>query len=238
MTATPPAPETKAPVSPPAVCRVGIVEDHTLMREGMKLFVDSLPGFRCIWQASTAQEAVAMFNREEPDMALVDITLPDRNGLEIVKDLRATRPHVKVLVLSMHDEELYAQRALKAGARGYVMKNAPYDTLKMALTRVAEGGIVVSQAMSERILAAYSSGTKPRGDDGLHALTDREFEVFQMIGEGKSTSHIAESLRISTKTVDVHKMNIRTKLNLREGSELTVFAVRWVEGRNRGTQGA
>ena len=237
MTANPINPTEKSAGNTPPVCRVGLVEDHTLMREGMKLFVDSVPGFQCVWSAATAQETVAMLEREVPDVLLVDITLPDRNGLEIVKDLRATHPEVKVLVLSMHDEELYAQRALKAGARGYIMKNAPYDSLKVALKRVAEGGIVVSQAMSERILAAFSSGSKPRTEDGLHSLTDREFEVFQMIGEGKNTGHIAEALRISTKTVDVHKMNIRGKLNLREGGDLTVFAVRWAEGRNRGAGG-
>ena len=215
------------------VHRVGLVEDHTLMREGMKLFIASVPGFRCVWAASSAQEAIAMMGREEPEILLVDITLPDRNGLEIVKDLRITYPEVKVLVLSMHDEELYAHRALKAGAKGYIMKNAPHDSLKAALQRVAEGGIFVSRAISERILAAYSSGSKPRIDDGLHSLTDREFEVFQMIGEGKITAQIADALRISTKTVDVHKMNIRTKLNLHEGTELTVYAVRWTEGQNR-----
>ena len=203
------------------------------MREGMKLFVDSIPGFRCIWSAGTAQETAQNIDLEAPDVLMVDITLPTRNGLEIVKDLRATHPQVKVLVLSMHDETLYAQRALKAGARGYVMKNAPHDFLKAALIRVAEGGIVVSQAMSERILMAFSEGTKPRADDGIHSLTDREFEIFQMIGEGKSTGEIAEALRISTKTVDVHKANMRAKLNLREGTDLTVFAVRWVEGLRR-----
>jgi DNA-binding NarL/FixJ family response regulator len=226
-------PETAAENDPPGV-RVGLVEDHTLMREGTRLFVDSVPGFRCVWAASSAQEAVAMLNREAPDVLLVDITLPDRSGLEIVKDLHATHPDIKILVLSMHDEELYAQRALKAGARGYIMKNAPYASLKAALMRVAEGGIFVSQAMSERILEAFSSGAKPRAEEGLHSLTDREFEVFQMVAEGKSAGQIAEALRISTKTVDVHKMNIRTKLNIRESGELTVYAVRWREAQNRG----
>jgi DNA-binding NarL/FixJ family response regulator len=234
MSKTPNNPPEKTRGKEPPVCRVGLVEDHTLMREGMKLFVDSLPGFRCIWSASSAQETFAMVEQEAPDVILLDITLPDRNGLEIVKDLRATHPEIKVLILSMHDEELYAQRALKAGARGYIMKNAPYEALKTAILRVAEGGIVVSQAMSERILAAYSSGSKQRSDDGLHSLTDREFEVFQLVAEGKNAGQIAEALRISTKTVDVHKMNIRTKLNIREGGDLTVYAVRWLEAQNRG----
>ena len=203
------------------------------MREGMKLFVDSIPGFKCVWLAGSSQEVTANISREEPDVLMVDITLPTRNGLEIVKDLRATHPAVKVLVLSMHDETLYAQRALKAGARGYIMKNAPHDSLKAALIRVADGGIVVSQAMSERILLAFSEGPKLRTEEGIHALTDREFEIFQMIGEGKNTGQIGEALRISTKTVDVHKANMRAKLNLREGTELTVFAVRWVEGQKR-----
>ena len=148
-------------------CRVALVEDHTLMREGMKAFIETIPGFRWVWSAASAQEAIAKLDQTVPDLMLMDITLPDRNGLEIVKDLRATHPEIKILMLSMHDENLYAPRALKAGARGYVMKSAPHDAIKAAIIRVAEGGIAVSPMMSERILAEYSSGNKLRGEAGL-----------------------------------------------------------------------
>ena len=171
---------------------------------------------------------------DPPDMMLVDITLPDRNGLEFIKDLHALRPELAVLVLSMHDEAYYAHRALKAGARGYIMKNVGYDQYEAALRKVAGGGTWLSDAVSEQILQAYSSGTLPRQEGGLDALTDREFEIFQLMGEGRGTHEIAESLRISPKTVDVHRMNIRNKLKLEDGSAVTRFAIRWVESRRLG----
>lgn len=216
------------------VVRVAIVDDHTMMRDGIRLFVESLDGFAFAWHAGSAAEAIAMLERDTPDLMIIDITLPDRTGLELIKDVRLLRPKLPLLALSMHDEKLYAQRALKAGARGYVMKNSPHGVLERALRRVMEGGIAVSEEMSEEILKAFSSGSAASVSGGLSSLSDREFEVFQLVGEGRNTGQIAEALRISTKTVDVHKMNIRSKLNLRDGTELTAFAIRWVEGQSRG----
>lgn len=219
-----------------ADARVAIVDDHTMMRDGIRLFVESLDGFAFAWHAGTAAEAIAMLERDTPDLMIVDITLPDRTGLELIKDVRLLRPKLPVLALSMHDEKLYAQRALKAGARGYVMKNSPHKVLERALRRVMAGGIAVSDEMSEEILKAFSAGGSTAMSGGLSSLSDREFEVFQLVGEGRNTGQIAEALRISTKTVDVHKMNIRAKLNLRDGTELTAFAIRWVEGQSRGAR--
>ncbi|MBL9153620.1 MAG: response regulator transcription factor [Verrucomicrobiales bacterium] len=211
--------------------RVAIVDDHTLMREGVQLFIESLPGFTCIWTAGSAREAVGKLEQTPPDLLVVDISLPDRNGLELVKDVVAMKADLPILVLSMHDEKLYALRALRAGAKGYVMKNASHQVLEASLRRVASGGIGVSPAVSEMVIGAYSSGGKVRPEEGLHSLSDREFEVFQLIGEGQSTNQIAESLRISPKTVDVHRMNIRMKLNLEDGAALTRWAIRWTESR-------
>ncbi len=162
---------------------------------------------------------------------MVDISLPDRSGLELIKDLRLLRPKLPMIAISMHDEKLYAQRALKAGARGYVMKSAPQKVLEQALHRVASGGIAVSEEMSEEILKAFSTGNGSESKDTISELSDREFEVFVLIGQGKNTGQIAEALRISTKTVDVHKMNIRAKLGMNETGELAYFAIRWAEGQ-------
>ncbi len=211
--------------------RVGIVEDHTLMREGMRFFVDSQDGFECVWQAGTAQEAVAKLETETPDVLIVDITLPDRNGLELIKDLKSSHPKVEILVLSMHEEDLYVQRAIRAGAKGYLMKNAPHSTLEDALRRVAAGQLAVSPSMSEQILKAFTSGASPESDNVLHSLTDREFEVYHLMGEGHSTHQIADMLHISPKTVDVHRMNIKTKLGLEDGAAVTRHAIRWAEAK-------
>lgn len=211
--------------------RVAILDDHTMMRGGMKVFIDSLPEFACCWEAGDCRTASAKIESDMPDLLLVDITLPDRNGLEFVKDMHAVHPQLPMLVLSMHDEAYYAHRALKAGAKGYIMKNVSHDEYEAALRKVSGGGTWLSEKVSEQILQAYSSGSLPRQEGGLETLTDREFEIFQLMGEGRGTHEIAEALRISNKTVDVHRMNMRNKLKLEDGAAVTRYAIRWVESR-------
>jgi DNA-binding NarL/FixJ family response regulator len=217
--------------SPPTITRVAIVDDHTMMREGWRLFVENATDLAFAWVAGDASEAMRKVDEDTPDVLVVDISLPDRSGLELIKDLRLLRPKMPMIAISMHDEKLYAQRALKAGARGYVMKSAPQKDLELALHRVAAGGIAVSEDMSEEILKAFSTGHTAEPKDSISDLSDREFEVFVLIGQGKTTGQIAEALRISTKTVDVHKMNIRSKLGMNESGELAYFAIRWAEGQ-------
>lgn len=213
--------------------RVAIVDDHAMMREGLRLFIDNTPDMRCVWLAGDASDAVQQVEGNTPDVLIVDISLPGRSGLELIKDIRLLRPQLPILAVSMHDEKLYAQRALKAGARGYVMKSAPHKTLGGAIRRILSGSIAVSEEMSDEILRTFFSGapSEQPGKDGLSDLSDREFEIFRLIGEGKNTGQIADVLRISTKTVDVHKMNIRTKLNILDGNQRTFFAIRWTEGQ-------
>lgn len=220
--------KSTTPKSPERL-RIAIVDDHTMMREGVRLLLDNREDMVCAWTAGTASEALSKVDDDTPDVLVVDISLPDRSGLELIKDLKLLRPKLPMLAVSMHDERLYAQRALRAGARGYLMKSAPHKVLEQALRRVAAGGIAVSDEMSEEIVKAYSTGTMSEGKDQLSALSDREFEVFTLIGRGKNVAQIAESLRISTKTVDVHKMNIRTKLGMSDPGELAYFAIRWVD---------
>ncbi|SKA89605.1 two component transcriptional regulator, LuxR family [Prosthecobacter debontii] len=211
--------------------RVAIVDDHTMMRGGMKVFIDSLPDFDCCWTSEDARDAMLQLENERPDILIMDITLPDRNGIEVVKDIHALYPELPILMMSMHDETYYALRALKAGAKGYVMKNVSHDIYERALHRIADGGTWLSEAMSEQMIKVYTNGPRRDSDDGLEVLTDREFEVFQLIGEGKSTHQVADALHISTKTVDVHRSNIRTKLKMEDGSAVVRFAIRWIESR-------
>ncbi|MCW0217052.1 MAG: response regulator transcription factor [Prosthecobacter sp.] len=229
---TPPS----VPSTPTPKKRVAIVDDHTMMRGGMKAFIESLPDFDCCWTAGDAREAMTLVESDLPDILLMDITLPDRNGIEVVKDIHALHSDLPILMMSMHDEAYYALRALKAGAKGYMMKNISYDIYERALRRVAEGGTWLSEAMSEQMIQVYTSGTRRDGEDGLDVLTDREFEVFQLIGEGKSTHDVAEALHISTKTVDVHRSNIRSKLKMEDGSAVVRFAIRWIESRRAVSQ--
>ncbi|QIF04539.1 response regulator transcription factor [Roseimicrobium sp. ORNL1] len=211
------------------VQRVAIVDDHTFMREGMKQFIDSLEGFECAWTAPNATDALTQLDTDMPDVLVVDITLPGRSGLELIKDVHALHPNLPLLVLSMHEETLYAHRAIKAGAKGYLMKSADYEVFERALRKVAAGKLWLSEDIADNILEAFTSGTSPKGTDGLDALTDREFEVFQLLGEGRSTPQIAEAMRISPKTVDVHRANIRAKLKLEDGAAVTRHAIRWGE---------
>jgi len=215
--------------------RVALLDDHTMMRGGMKVFIDSLPDFECCWEAGDCKTAMEKIEADLPEIMLVDITLPDRNGLEFIKDVHSIHPELAMLVISMHDEAYYAHRALKAGAKGYMMKNMGYEMYEAALRRVASGGSWLSEAVSEQIFQAYTTGARPRMEGGLDALTDREFEIFQMMGDGRGTHEIASALRISPKTVDVHRMNIRQKLKLEDGAAVMRFAIRWVESRKLGT---
>lgn len=221
----PPSP-TKAS---PAKVRIAIVEDHTMMREGLKQFINDEPDMEVCWTAASVPEALAELQHCRPDMLTADITLPGRNGLELIKDVLAIAPGMPILVISMHDESLYTQRVLKCGAKGYIMKDAPHSDLMAAIRRVTQGKVWLSEKMSEEILDAFSGGAPKRRVDSVHKLSDREFEVFQLLGDGKSTNQIGESLHISTKTVDVHKSHIREKLGLEDSSAVLRHAIRWAE---------
>lgn len=213
------------------VRKVAIVDDHTLMREALARLVGELDGFSCCWTAGDAAEALAQVEADRPDLLITDMTLPGRNGLELIKDALALAGGLPILVVSMHDETLYAQRILKAGARGYIMKDASTPSLLEAIRKVADGGIWVSPSMSNQIIQAFSGQGNGGKVEGVHRLTDREFEIFQLIGEGRSKASLAKSLNISPKTVDVHRAHIREKLELEDSAAVLSYAVRWVEMR-------
>jgi DNA-binding NarL/FixJ family response regulator len=217
--------------SPPSSARrrVFLVDDHPMMRAGLAHLIERQADLTVCGEASNPAEALKAVSDAHPDVILADLTMPGRSGLEFVKDLLAVLPQLSVLVVSMHDESVYAERALRAGARGYIMKEAGGEAIVAAIRQILGGQAYVSPAMSARILDNLS-GKKPRGSTSpIESLTDREFEVFQLIGRGKSTRDIAEQLHLSSKTVDVHRSHIKEKLKLKDPTALIRHAVRWVE---------
>ena len=205
------------------------MEDHPLMRAGLAQLINRQPDLVVCAEAGDPHAASHELVRTSPDLVLTDITMPGRSGLEFIKDLIAERPDRLILVVSMHDEVIYAERALRAGARGYVMKEAGGDNLLLAIRQVLAGRVYLSPQMSAKILEELS-GRRPRGSGSpIEKLSDREFEVFQLVGLGKSTRDIAAQLHLSPKTVDVHRGHIKRKLELRDATALVRFAVRWVE---------
>lgn len=226
----PAAPET----APPQRRRVLLVDDHPFMRAGLRQLIDRQSDLVVCGEAGNPAEAFQQLSRGRPDLVLTDLTMPGRGGLEFLRDLRAAHEDLAILVVSMHDEGVYAERALRAGARGYIMKEAGGENMLAAIRRVLGGEVYVSPRMSARILDALSTG-RPRGSRSpIEQLTDREFEVFQLIGQGKSTRDIAAELHLSPKTVDVHRGHIKEKLELRDVTSLIRHAVRWVETRREG----
>lgn len=209
--------------------RILIVDDHPFMRAGLAQLIDRQPDMRVCREAGNPAEALQALAQEVPDLVLTDITMPGRSGAEFIKDLLALHPGLPVLVISMHDESIYAERMLRAGARGYIMKEAGGEALLAALRQVLGGQIYLSGKLSARLLETLTGG-QPRGSTSpIAKLTDREFEVFQLIGQGKTTHDIAAQLHLSTKTVDVHRANIKGKLGITDGTALVRYAVRWVE---------
>jgi len=217
---------TRKAVSPKASepIKILIVDDHPMMREGLKGVIEHELDMRVCGVAANASQAIDAVPVLAPDLALVDITLPGKSGLELVKDLKAMHPDLAVLAISMHDESLYAERMLRAGANGYITKQQPPEELVKAIRQVLNNHVYVSKEVSENLLRRFS-GHAVKMESPTETLTDREFEIFQLFGEGKSPKDIARQLHLSSKTVNVHSANIRQKLNLKSTAQLIRFAV-------------
>lgn len=211
--------------------RILIVDDHPMMRQGLAQLINSEPDLVVCREADTAQQAFEFVRQAPPDLAIVDISLPDKSGLELIKDMHAMYPALPLLVVSMHDESLYAERVLRAGGRGYVMKQEGGKKLMAAIRQVLAGQISVSEKISARILEIFSGSGRDPGGSPIGRLSDREFEVFQLIGHGRGTREIAAHLRLSVKTVEVHRTNIKAKLDLKSATDLVRSAVRWIESQ-------
>lgn len=212
------------------VHKILLVDDHPLMNKGLRYLLSSQPELNICGMAGSVQEALALVESEKPDLVITDLTLPGRNGLELIKDLSTTHPTLPIIVLSMHDELLYAERVLRAGGRGYVTKDAPPEHIIQAIHCVLGGGVFASPAVTNQFLQALVPGKSPaKLNFQLTRLTDREIEVFELIGLAKSTQDIACQLGISPRTVDVHRAHIRDKLGLEDAGAVTRHAIRWVE---------
>ena len=212
--------------------KILIVDDHPLMRKGLALTLNAEPDLNVCSQVADAEEAMSALDEYDPDLAIVDISLPGMSGLELIKHMQALRPEMHSLVVSRHDEALYAERAIRAGARGYVMKLEADDMIVKAVRRVLNGGIYVSEEINERLLLGLAAGRQELAQSPLEVLSDRELEVFELTGRGLGTREIAERLDLSVKTVESYRARIKDKLNLKTAAELMQHAVQWVEGES------
>lgn len=214
----------------PAKKSILIVDDHPVFRAGLTALVNLESDLAIAGEAHDAVQAMSAIESLRPDLVLMDMSLPGKSGLELLKDVRAMHPGLPVLIISMHDEAIYAERVLKAGGRGYIMKQAGPDKVIEAVRRVLEGRVFVSERISAQILDAISDSRGKSAGSGASTskLTDREFEVLGLIGQGKEPNEIARLLHLSIKTVDTHRGHIKEKLGLRNGTELIHYATRWV----------
>jgi DNA-binding NarL/FixJ family response regulator len=210
----------------PAKKRVLIVDDHPIFRAGLNGLVNLEAELTVCGEANDAKQAMQAVEKLHPDLVLLDMSLPGKGGLELLKDIRAIAPQTPVLIISMHDETLYAERVIKAGGRGYIMKQEGPEKIVQALRKVLSGGISVSERIAAQILDAMSGG-KSGTRSSVSTLTDREFEVYRLLGQGKEPHEIARTLHLSIKTVDTHRAHIRQKLGLRNATELIHHATRW-----------
>jgi DNA-binding NarL/FixJ family response regulator len=208
--------------------RVALVEDHPLVRERLAHLIGQEQDMTICGEADNIQDARKLIETSRPDIAVVDITLKGSSGLELIKDLKASRIDVPALVLSMHDEALYAERAFRAGARGYITKSEASENVMSAIRCVLEGRIYASESFASGLLLSLVESGKPRQGSLINQLTDRELEVFHLIGQGRTTKEIAMALNLGLKTVDTYRGRIKEKLNLKNANELHHQAVNWV----------
>lgn len=222
-----PDPDCKKPIR-----KVFIVDDHPIVRQGLRMLIEQDHEFTICGESDTAQDTIHQLLTHTPDILLTDISLKESNGLELVKDIRQQNPNLPILVFSIHDESIYAERALSAGANGYVMKQEDPDLLLCALHKVLDGEIHLSPKMTSQLLKQLSTSrtvTQSTQVDFVGNLSDRELEVFELIGQGLSTRKIADQLNLSIKTIETYRAHIKNKFNLSDSSELTHRAIQWAD---------
>jgi DNA-binding NarL/FixJ family response regulator len=208
--------------------KIFLIEDHPITRDGFAQLINYQNDLVVCGHAGSAAKAMAATEAAQPELVIVDVSLPDAHGIELIKDLIARQPDMRILVLSMHDEALYAERALRAGAKGYVMKQEPTEVVMGAIRKVLLGGTYLSPRMQERALQVFAGEAATAGRSGVERLTDRELEVFELIGRGQSTRDISSQLHLSVSTVETYRAHLKEKLQLSSGTELTHRAIEWV----------
>jgi DNA-binding NarL/FixJ family response regulator len=208
--------------------RILLVDDHPIVRHGMAQLINEEPDLEVCGEAGAAGEAMTLVEETDPHLALIDLSLEEGSGLELVKQIKARFPSVRMLVVSMHDETLFADRVLSAGALGYITKQKATEKLIEAVRHVLSGRVYLSEQMTNRMLHRLVENDEKPGENPIDRLSDRELQVFELIGHGISTRNIAEQLHISVKTVETHRENIKHKLDLETNLELIRWAVQWV----------
>ena len=227
-------PEAVLRVSDPPVerpfhrTRVVIIDDHPIVRRGLAELVASMPDLEMAGEAESYAQALEVLQTASTDVAIVDLSLDDSSGLDLLSEIRSRFPTVKSIVFSIHDAELYAPRALRAGAAGFVSKTQPCEDLLVAIRTLSEGEIYVAPDVAQRILRRMSSGGRARADGGVELLSDRELQVFELVGRGQTTGEIARALHLSPKTVETHRQRIKAKLGIDSGTKLLIRAAQWV----------
>jgi len=223
--------KTKRPRPPGRSARtpkkILLMDDHPMTRYGLTQLIAHEPDLEIYGEVENVQQALAFIKPPLPDLVLADISMPGKSGLEFIKDMQVQHPTVPVLVLSMHDESVYAERVLRAGGRGYIMKSEGGEKLLTAIRRILEGEVYISPGISANILNSLSKAHSENDANLISALTDRELEVFRLVGQAMSTAEISARLHISGKTVETHRLHAREKLKLKNGAELMQYAVRW-----------
>jgi DNA-binding NarL/FixJ family response regulator len=207
--------------------KVLVVDDHPLLRQGLAMLINQQADMQVCGEAEEAHAAMQSIAEKHPDIIILDLSLKGPDGLELLKSIRAAYPDLPVLVLSMHDEAIYAERTLRARANGYIMKQEATDKVLVALRRIFSGDVYLSDSMSKKMLQHYIDGAPPLLQSRIAALSDRELEVFHLIGEGLTTREIADELHLSVKTVETYQAHIKDKLSLRSGRELIQHAIQW-----------
>lgn len=213
----------------PGKHRILIVDDHPIFRQGLAQLINQEDDLSVCGEAEDYHGAIKAAAELKPAMIIVDITLKDMSGIDLIKEIRKSHKGITMLVISMHDENLYAERAFRAGAKGYIMKQEASESVVQAIRQVRQGGIYASKKMTDQILSRFVEGPKDPAESPLQTLTDREIEVFQLIGEGLSISEIGIRLHLSVKTIGTYRERIKEKLNLKNSTELLRYALNWVE---------
>ncbi|MCX6876123.1 MAG: response regulator transcription factor [Verrucomicrobia bacterium] len=224
-----PTSNNPAPPPPPPKTRILLVDDHTLLRRGLAALIETDPDLEICGEAATRQAGLDAIAASQPDLVIADLSLKDSDGLEMIKDIKLRFPLLPVLVLSMHEEAIYAERALRAGARGYVTKQELDDTVLIAIRRLLAGEIHTSETMGRQFIRKFMGGSTLRKGPGMDLLSDRELEVFRLIGSGKTTREIAQTLHLSVKTIESYREHLKAKLELSSGPDLSRCAILWME---------
>ncbi|MDB6131755.1 MAG: two component transcriptional regulator, LuxR family [Verrucomicrobiales bacterium] len=214
--------------------RILLVDDHPLLRQGIAQLINQQADLMVCGEADDAQKAVTAIETTKPDLVVLDISLKGSSGIELLKNVKVRFPQLSILMLSMHDETVFAQRALRAGASGYIMKQEPTDKILGALRKVINGEVYVSDRLGARMLTQLVGGKVMAPSSPIEELSDRELEVFSLIGQGHGTRPIAEKLHLSVKTVESHRAHIKEKLHLNSAAELVHHAIQWVQSESIG----